>query len=117
MAFPEDYIELTVLSGQTNGTVVNTKALNRAGRMAAVGFLCPAAVDGTEVTIEGSEDGTTFTPIRDIDGTIKSKVTISAGSRHFLDPVPFSRIPPHLRVVNGTQATADRTYKLFIREV
>lgn len=117
MAFPEDYIELVVPLNATTGTTKETKSLNRAGRIAAVGFLCPAAVDGTAVTIQGSEDGTTWATIKDIAGTDASVITISAGSRHYLDPVVFSRIPPYLRAVNGTTATAERTYKLFIREV
>lgn len=113
----KDYIELTVASGQTNGAGVNVSSFRKQGRLAGIAFECPAAIDGTAATIQVSADGSNWKTIKDIDGNDKSVVTISAGSYHYLDPVVFGRLPDYLRVVNGTQATAARTYKFYFREV
>lgn len=105
MSKPRDVAPVTVLSGATVSSSFRSQ-------MRAGSYQIPAAFTGTNCSVHGSIDNTTFTAVR-VEGNESATETVAAGGTYAL-PVK-SVCYKYLRFVVDAQA-ADRSIAIFTRD-
>lgn len=102
--------KVTILSGQT---VSDAKDL---ANTTLCGIETPAALTSTAITFQGSNDGTTYVPIKDSVSGAAISVTVTTSSGYSLNPSQFAGWR-FIKVVGGSAEGADRIIKLCVRQL
>jgi hypothetical protein len=101
---------VTIASGQTKSNAVHLRGNS------LLGFALPSTFDGTEVSFEVSQDGSTFYPLYDEDGD-QILLTVAASRAYEINAGRFAAWT-YMKFVAGTaQATTDTVIPVGIREV
>lgn len=101
-------ISLTIANGE------QTSASSRTGfKSTPVAVIFPAAMTGTGITFEVTDDGTTWYPLHNSSGTLIS-ITKVNGAFHNLNPLDFVGVQ-EVRVKSSGNEGAARTFKLICR--
>jgi hypothetical protein len=95
----------------TSGTVSTTLSLEN--NRIPVAIVTPAALTGTAITFNVSDNGSTFTPLY-YESTLYS-LTTSTSRHHALNRVAFEGVK-FLQVVSGSAEAASRTIKVISGE-
>lgn len=115
------WVDVTVRSGVAVSDFVQVPNKGIGGEYAVCAVALPADIDGTVGGIEWSFDGTTvYAPLTSAGAALTFTIADAASSKNglvMLDPVNFSITLPYFRFYMGTNATADRTYKVGFRKV
>lgn len=103
-------VPLTIVSGQ------QTSASNRTGfKSTPVAVIFPAAMTGTGITFEVSDDGVTFYPLYNSSGALVS-ITKVNGAYHALNPTDFAGVQ-EVKIKSSGNEGSDRVFKLICRDV
>lgn len=82
---------------------------------AVVGLSVPANTEGATLALEGSDDNSTFLPIRRADGTAETVTITAAGGEFWLDPLITMGVT-YFRVVSSlVQAGATAIIGIKVR--
>jgi hypothetical protein len=99
----------------TSTIAVSTKvgtAINLKGKT-AVALIMPAAFSGTEITFQGSTDGSTYTDIISSAGATVT-ITVAASKTVVLDEANFYGVDS-IKVLSVTTQAAERAIKVVLR--
>lgn len=103
-------VSLTIANGQ------QTSSSNRTGfKSTPVAVIFPAAMTGTGITFEVTDDGTNWYPLYNSSGSL-ILITKVNSSFHALNPSDFAAVQ-ELRVKSSGNEGADRVFKLICRDV
>ena len=98
---------LTILSGATaSGSM-------KIGEFSSGSVQLPAAMTGTALTIQTSNDNSTWASVRDVAGAAKAAITVAASITVPLHPETFNAL--YMRLVSGSAEAADRTLLLGLK--
>jgi hypothetical protein len=98
---------VTIESGESTSTAANLGGTN------LVGILFPSSMTGSNLTFQGSLDGTNFFDIYDTAGSALT-MTISANRFVALVPSDFACVR-YIKLVSDGSEAAERTIQLAIR--
>ena len=99
---------ITIPSGDTDSGTLLMGQYDRGS------FQCPAALTGTTIAVQISNDGTTFTQVTEVASVDEANPYTFAANKTFSLPIRASWCKYVKFVSNGTEAAA-RDFKVFLR--
>jgi len=103
-------VTATITSGQSASAAVDL------GGSSICGLICPAALTGTSLSIQGaSTSGGTYTTLKDILGNAAT-FSFTANQAYYVDPIVTAGFQ-YIKILSTTNEGADRAVTLLTRPV
>lgn len=102
-----EYEDITIASSGTTSTVIDTD-----GRIIG-GFGLPAALDGTTISLQDSDDDSTYRAYRKSGDSADFSIAVAASKHIGLEQVVAYNLLRYVKVVSGATETAERTIRVY----